>query len=116
LLITYYFFFFFLPLFFTGVHPLFLFKDLHNHTIFVTGFVTHFCSANILKGGNPVSASGAGSNVPLVAVDLVQESKSVKRSPRLNVATGPCELVDTSLKNIILIENKPFVHLSKISP
>ena len=44
------------------------------------------------QGGNPVSAPGVGSNVPLVSVDLVDSPKSVTCSPHITVAFWPCDV------------------------
>ena len=45
---------------------------------------------------NPVSAPGVDGIVPLVAIDLGQQPKSVKGSPQLQLADWPCELGDSS--------------------
>ena len=45
--------------------------------------------------GNPVSAPGEDGILPLVAVNLGRQHKSVKCIPHLEVAIRPCEVGDT---------------------
>ena len=65
-----------------------------THTYIMTGY----------EGGNPVAAQEVGGNMPLVAVDLGGQPKSVKCGPQFEVAVCAISHNENNFKRRMLVQ------------